>query len=101
MTNSITALDIAKYYEKEQQQIHNFLMKYGIHVGHEKDTFHAISADDGTYSLRPYPEFNVSIFRGQSESYPSCIPSLARRLDSIERLVAVAYARHGEKPEQL
>lgn len=71
-----TAWDIASQEREAQLAAHQNGYR-GIVMG-DPDGFHAVEIGSGYFKLMPGPEFNSWIFRGQSQIYNPCFPSLYR-----------------------
>ena len=83
---SVTALELAKKLQEEQESLNRAAAQHFgvIDDGH----FAAVAINDKKFVLAPYPEFTMSIYRGQNKYYEPCLPSLYRTSTSkIERLI--------------
>lgn len=82
----VTALELAKRLREEQESLNRLAEQHfgALDDGH----FTAVAMNDKEFVLAPYPEFTMSIYRGQNKYCEPCLPSLYRTSTSkIDRLL--------------
>lgn len=72
----LTAYDIASR-EHDLQIQKNENLKFGFVAG-DPDNYYPLSMGDGTARLMPGPEFNSFLYRGQTDYFSPCLPSIYR-----------------------
>lgn len=81
-----TAYEIAEN-ERKKQLENNANLPFGMESD-DPDGFYPLEMGDCTAKLMPGPEFNSKLYRGQSELYKPCRPSLYRGgISRIDRII--------------
>ncbi|ACD93903.1 FRG domain-containing protein [Trichlorobacter lovleyi] len=84
-----TLLEIVRHLKAEQERGQRWAEKHfeTLEDGH----FTAVAISEEEFVLAPYPEFSAIIYRGQSQYYNPCLPSLYREKSTkIERFINIA-----------